>query len=130
MKQPILYIEDDQWLADSYLMTLRSRGHEVTQLSTAHEAMEWIAKTIPSLIIADVMLGDHNTFTLFHELQSYPDTAAVPIIICTSLDTHQLSNADLMSYGIVEVLDKATLTPDKLLLVVESQLGELGKAER
>lgn len=126
MKQPILLIEDDQWLADSYLTMLRSRGHEVTQLSTAHEAMSWIDKNSPALIIADVLLGDHNTFTLFHELQSYPDTAAIPIIICTTLGKDSLIGADLASYGIVDVLDKATLTPDKLLLTVESHLAEVG----
>lgn len=130
MKQPILLIEDDQWLADSYLATLRSRGHEVTQFSTATEAMEWIAKTIPALIIADVMLGDHNSFTLFHELQSYADTAAIPVIVCTSLATQELTKVNLRSYGIVEVLDKAMLTPDKLLLSVESHLPEQGAVER
>lgn len=130
MNQPILLIEDDQWLADSYLATLRSRGHEVTQFSTAHEAMEWIAKTVPALIVADVMLGDHNSFTLFHELQSYADTATIPVIVCTSLATQELSKVNLQSYGIVEVLDKATLTPDKLLLSVESHLPELGAVER
>ncbi len=119
MKAPILLIEDDQWLADSYLVVLRAQGHEVTQLSTAHEAMEWMKTTIPSLIIADVLLGDHNSFTLFHELQSYPDTAEIPIIVCTTLDKEQFSGAKLSSYGIVEVLDKTTLTPDQLLLAIE-----------
>ena len=99
MKQPILLIEDDQWLADSLMATHVSRGHEVTQLATAHEAMDWINKNMPALIVADVLLGDHNTFTLFHELQSYPDTASIPIIICTSLDTRQLEQADMKSYG-------------------------------
>lgn len=123
-------IEDDQWLADSYLMMLRARGHDITQLSTAHEAMEWIAKQIPALIIADVLLGDHNTFTLFHELQSYSDTAKIPVIICTSLGSHKLSKADLTSYGIVDVLDKTTLTPDRLLVTVESHLPSLQRVER
>ena len=130
MKQPLLLIEDDQWLADSMLASLRSRGHDVAQLSTAHEAMAWINKHTPSLIIADVLLGDHNTFTLFHELQSYPDTAAIPIIICTSLDPRELAQADMKKYGVIEVLEKTTLTPDRLLLAVESHLPETGGVER
>lgn len=122
MKSPILLIEDDQWLADSYLVVLRAQGHEVTQLSTAHEAMEWMKTQIPALIIADVLLGDHNSFTLFHELQSYPDTASIPVIVCTTLGKGQFSGAQLSSYGIVEVLDKTTLTPDQLLLAIETHL--------
>lgn len=130
MKQPILLIEDDQWLADSYLAVLRSRGHEVTQLSTAHEAMAWIDKNAPVLIVADVLLGDHNTFTLFHEMQSYPDTARIPIILCTTLGKERLSRADLVSYGVVDVLDKSSLTPDHLLLSVETHLPEARGLER
>lgn len=124
MKQNVLLIEDDQWLADSMLTTLRSRGHNVTQLSTAHEAMSWINDHSPSLIIADVLLGEHNTFTLFHELQSYPDTAAIPVIVCTSLDTKEFKQANMINYGVVEVLDKTSLTPERLLLCVESHLPE------
>lgn len=124
MKRPILLIEDDQWLADSFLAALHSRGHDVTQLSTANEAMVWIDKNRPELIIADILLSDHNTFTLFHELQSYQDTAGIPIIICTSLSTEKLSKADLKSYGIVEVLDKVSLTPEQLLLAVETHIPE------
>lgn len=124
MKFPILLIEDDQWLADSFLTVLRSRGHEVTHLSTAHEAMRWIDKQKPTLIIADVLLGDHNTFTLFHELQSYPDTAAIPVIILTALGKDRFDAADLSSYGVVEALDKVTITPDQLLLSVEIHLPE------
>lgn len=122
MRPSILLIEDDQWLADSFLAALRSRGHEVTHLSTAHEAMSWIDKHAPGLIVADVLLGDHNTFTLFHELQSYSDTAGIPVIICTGLGQHPFNKTDLKSYGIVEVLDKATVTPDQLLLSVETHL--------
>ncbi len=127
---PIVLIEDDQWLADSLLVTLSSRGHDVTQFSTAQEAMEWINANNPVLIIADILLGDHTTLTLFHELQSYPDTAAIPVIVCTSLGTHSLSKADLKSYGIVEVLDKTTMTPDQLLLLVETHLPEERGTER
>ncbi|MEO5498954.1 MAG: response regulator [Candidatus Saccharimonadales bacterium] len=123
MKSPILLIEDDQWLADSYLAVLRAQGHDVTQLSTAYEAMEWMKNTAPALIIADVLLGDHNSFTLFHELQSYPDTANIPVIVCTTLDKEQFSGAQLSSYGIVEVLDKTTMTPDQLLLAVETHVS-------
>lgn len=130
MNRPILLIEDDKWLADTLLSALSARGHEVTHFSTAHEAMGWIDTNHPALVIADIMLGDHTTFTLFHELQSYPDTSSIPIIITTALDKHHLEGVDHKSYGIVEVLDKATLTPDQLLVSVETHLPEERGVER
>ena len=130
MKQPIVLIEDDKWLADSLVSSLNSHGHDVTQFTSAHEAMAWIDQNHPALIIADVLLGDHNTFTLFHELQSYPDTASIPIIVCTSLDRNHLAAIDRQSYGIVDILDKTTLTPDQLLVTVETHLPEERGLER
>ncbi|HEX8390271.1 MAG TPA: response regulator [Candidatus Saccharimonadales bacterium] len=122
MKRPILLIEDDQWLADSYLTVLRSRGHDVTQLSSAFEAMPWIDKYRPALIIADLLLGDHTTLTLLHELQSHTDLAGIPVVVVSQIDQRELDPTDLAHYGVVESLDKATLTPDRLLMTIEGYL--------
>lgn len=124
MKTPIVLIEDDQWLADSYGMILTARGYEVTHFATAHQAMGWIDKHQVSLIIADILLGESNTLTLLHELQSYADTAQIPIVVCTNVGSEQFEGVDLASYGIVELLDKATVTPDRLVLSVEAHLPE------
>ena len=124
MKTPLLLIEDDQWLADSYMLILTARGYEVTHFSTAHEAMRWIDAHPVSLIIADILLGEGNTLTLLHELQSYADTAQIPVVVCTNVGPEQFEGVDLASYGVVALLDKATVTPDKLLLCVESHLPE------
>lgn len=120
----VLLIEDDQWLADSYQVMLRSQGIEVKQVSTGHEAMQLIDKEPPSVIVADVLLGDHTSITLFHELQSYEDTREIPVILCTTLAQVNFSNSKLGAYGIVDVLDKATLTPEQLLLAVSPHVAE------
>lgn len=120
----VLLIEDDQWLADSYQVMLRAQGINVRQVSTGHEAMQLIEKETPAVVVADVLLGDHTSITLFHELQSYEDTRVIPIILCTTLAQTKFSDAQLKSYGIVAVLDKATLTPEQLLLAVSSYVEE------
>jgi DNA-binding response OmpR family regulator len=126
----ILLIEDDQWLADSYAAMLSAAGFKTQTVTSAHVAMKLIDKQMPALIVADVMLGDHNTFTLFHELQSYEDTASIPVILCTGVDTQQLSSSDMKSYGIVQVFSKATLTPDQLVMAVQEHIDRDGKVTR
>lgn len=121
----VLLIEDDQWLADSYQVMLRAQGISVRQVSTGHEAMQLIEQDTPSVIVADVLLGDHTSITLFHELQSYEDTRVIPIILCTTLAQTKFSSAQLKSYGIVEVLDKATLTPEQLTVAVSPFVEDL-----
>lgn len=120
----ILLIEDDQWLADSYQVMLRAQGIEVRQVSTGHEAMKLIEQAPPAVIVADVLLGDHTSITLFHELQSYEDTRTIPIILCTTLAQTKFSQAQLKSYGIRAVLDKSTLTPERLSMAVSPYLED------
>ncbi len=118
MNPYILLIEDDQWLADSYLATMSAQGLSVRQVSTGREAMQLIEERPPAVIVADVLLGDHTSFSLFHELQSYEDTRQIPVILCTTLGQTKFKNSELKAYGVQEVFDKATLTPDQLLVAV------------
>lgn len=120
----VLLIEDDQWLADSYQVMLKAQGFTVKQVSTGHEAMQLIEKDPPAVIVADVLLGDHTSITLFHELQSYEDTREIPIILCTTLGQTKFNEAELKTYGIQAVLDKATLTPEQLATAIAPYIDE------
>lgn len=117
----VLLIEDDMWLADSYSDVIGARGMKCTTVATAEEAMTVIDTVAPDVIVADIMLGDHTVVGLLHELQSYDDTQKIPVIICSSL-AKSASNmqAQLHEYGVVEILDKATVTPDSLAVTVEA----------
>jgi hypothetical protein len=65
------------------------------------------------------MLEGHTIFALLQELQSYDDTRHIPVILCSALDHDVLSQTRLHEYGVVRVLDKATLTPDSLDLAIK-----------
>jgi len=116
----ILLIEDDRWLADSYMDVLDE--YDVDTAVDGHVAMDLIDVNDYELIIADVMLERGLVFDLLHELQSYDDTSAIPVILCTSL-AQRITLKDVKQYGVIAVLDKATLTPKILREAVES-VGE------
>ncbi|MNT81546.1 hypothetical protein D3C72_2211510 [compost metagenome] len=67
----------------------------------------------------DVLLTGTTAFTLLHELQSYTDTAMVPIVLCTNMAA-ELELEELESYGVRRILDKATMQPDDLIAAVRS----------
>jgi DNA-binding response OmpR family regulator len=115
----VLLIEDDHWLADSYRQILAANGFTCEVVDEAHLAMRAIDDSMPDVIVADVVLGDHTVVPLLHELQTYEDTRSVPIILCTAINigADDLTK-QLHSYGVVAVLDKATLTPETLLNTV------------
>lgn len=119
----LLLIEDDAWLADSYAHILSDAGYEVQTVKDGYEAIRLIESAPPDGIVADVLLEGHTIINLLHELQSYDDTAVVPIILCSGLAHPSMELERLHHYGVRAVLDKATVTPEKLIETVEEALA-------
>jgi CheY-like chemotaxis protein len=117
----ILIVEDDNWLSEQFARVLENAGYVATTVSNALSAIEKIDDIRPSAVIMDVLLTGSTAFALLHELQSYGDTGAIPIILCTNLAS-ELKLDDLRSYGIKRILDKTTMIPDDLVVSVRSVL--------
>jgi DNA-binding response OmpR family regulator len=114
----IVLIEDDAWLAESYARILKREGYRLITTQYPEEAIHLVGPEAPNLIIADVMLEANTVLPLLHELQTYDDTRVIPVILCTALTHHSLQAEKLHTYGVVAVLNKATLTPESMLLAV------------
>lgn len=121
MSHTVLIIEDDQWLAQHIQSVLEKAEYRAVISLHALDAMIAVDEVKPDCIILDMLLPVTTGFTLLHELQSYADTAKVPIIICSSL-TPDLKKSDLEQYGVKRLLDKTTMTPDDILAAVRSVL--------
>ncbi|MFZ1458284.1 MAG: response regulator [Candidatus Saccharimonadales bacterium] len=120
MKPKLLLIEDDRWLADSYMHVLEE--YDIDSAVSGQDAMDLIDVNDYDLIIADVMLERGLVIDLLHELQSYDDTAQLPIVLCTTL-AQRINLEDVRAYGAVAVLDKTTLTPKLLREAVEYNIA-------
>ena len=120
MKPKLLLIEDDRWLADSYMHVLEE--YDIDSAVSGQDAMDLIDVNDYDLIIADVMLERGLVIDLLHELQSYDDTAQLPIVLCTTL-AQRIKLEDVRAYGAVAVLDKTTLTPKLLREAVEYNIA-------
>ncbi len=122
MKPHLLLIEDDRWLADSYIHVL-DEEFDIDSAVNGQDAMDLIDVNDYDVVIADVMLERGLVIDLLHELQAYDDTARLPIILCTTL-AQQITLDDVKAYGVVAVLDKTTLTPKLLREAVEDSLAD------
>ncbi len=117
----VLIVEDDKWLAQQQSLMLSRAGYLVTHVVGADEAIAAIDDLVPDVIVLDVLLPGTTAFSLMHELQSYGDTGAIPIILSTNLAA-DLSLDDLAPYGVRRLLDKTTMLPDDLLAAVRGVL--------
>ncbi|NCO10359.1 response regulator [Candidatus Saccharibacteria bacterium] len=114
----VLLVEDNTWLAELEAGILKRAGYDVMVAHHAPAAIQLVDKTRPDVIILDVLLGGSTAFALLHELQSYGDTGVIPVVLCTNM-AEQLSADKLVSYGVVRVVDKATMHPDDLIAAVK-----------
>lgn len=117
----VLVVEDDQWLAEQQVRTLKSAGFQAGHVGHALAAMDLIDAKKPAVIILDVLLVGPNAFTLLHELRSHPDLAVIPIILCTN-SADVIIIEDVSAYGVYQVLDKAVMLPADLVASVRKVL--------
>lgn len=112
----VLIVDDDRWLAELFTDRLTAAGYEVATAHDALQAIDAVDTTLPDVIILDFMLPAANAMTLLHELQTYEETATIPIIVCSAM---QGIPADaLRQYGVRTVLDKSIVLPEDLVVAV------------
>lgn len=117
----VLLVEDDPWLAELESATLTNEGFVVQVVGHGYAAIDAINTDVPDVIVLDVLLAGATAFSLMNELQSYGDTAGVPIILCTNV-AEQFDASKLSAYGVVRMLDKTTMHPDDLVVAVRAAL--------
>ena len=121
----VLIVEDDAWLANNHLTIMTVSGYEAQAVSSSEAAIARIDDKAPDVIVLDVMLEGGTAFALMHELQSYEDTARIPVILCSNIPGELLDHKALDRYGVRIVLDKSTMRPYDLLSAVEQvKFGE------
>ena len=120
-KHTILIVEDDDWLAEQYGRVLSEAGYMVEFAPHALAAMDAVDTVRPDVILLDLLLAGPNAFTLLHELQSHTDLASIPVIMCTN-SADQIAAEDLAAYGVLQVLDKATVLPHEIVAAVKKAL--------
>lgn len=113
----VLIIEDDEWLAELFRTTLEKQQFDVTVAHNALEGMAAIGEQLPAVIILDFFMPGPNAMVLLHELQSYSDTAKVPVVLCTN-SASDISAPSVEPYGVKVVLDKTLMEPDDIVAAV------------
>ena len=63
---------------------LRQSGYVVMSAASGNEALDKAISLKPDVVITDVVMPGMSGFELCRSLKKHPDTAAIPIILCTS----------------------------------------------
>ena len=121
-KPVVIIVDDDTWLAEHNVETLNNAGFSAHSTGHALSAIDLIDELKPDALILDILLPGTTGFALLHELQSYRDTAALPVIICSGV-ADDMNLDELKPYGVKRILDKTTMRPDDIVAAVRSVLS-------
>ena len=84
---PILLVEDEAHLRDLYRDELEDAGFTVWPVSSGREAIDWIKKERPQLIVLDIMLPDISGLQVLQEIKTFDKT--IPIIINSAFSVYK-----------------------------------------
>ncbi len=80
----ILVVDDERGFCDVVSVILESQGYEVHMAHHANDAFGLLDKTIPGLILTDMMMPEVDGVTLIKRLQETPAWADIPVIVVSA----------------------------------------------
>jgi DNA-binding response OmpR family regulator len=81
----ILLVEDDDALANVYLIRLQAEDFDVLRVSNGEEALATALKYHPDLVLLDVMMPKVSGFDVLDILRNTPETSNVKVVMLTAL---------------------------------------------
>lgn len=81
----ILFVEDDDALANVYLARLQAEGFDVRRVANGEDALATALKYHPDLVLLDVMMPKVSGFDVLDILRNTPETANLKVTMLTAL---------------------------------------------
>lgn len=81
----ILLVEDDDALANVYLMRLQAEGFDTRRVANGEDALANALSYKPDLVLLDVMMPKVSGFDVLDILRNTPETANLKVIMLTAL---------------------------------------------
>ena len=110
----VLVIDDDRSATDLIQVILENEGYRVTKAFRGKEGVEVAAREHPDLIILDLIMPEMSGFNVAYQLKHIPATRSIPIIILTSMEVDEDTQAQLESY-VSGLMSKSSFTKRDLL---------------
>jgi adenylate cyclase len=85
----ILIVDDTPQNVKLFADLLSVKGYLVCTAANGEEGLAQVAKEKPDLVLLDVMMPGISGYEVCKRLRANPETALLPVVMCTSLDPNQ-----------------------------------------
>ena len=117
----IVVADDDRMFRKAAETTLLRQGYAVTTASDGEEALQLIRSERPDIIVLDLIMPKLQGFDVLQVLRQDSITAAIPVIVLSSL-TQEQDKQEALDLGAVAYFNKATCSLGELVKQVEATL--------
>lgn len=116
----ILIVEDDRFIGEMYVRSLKREGYDVDWVVTGTEGYAAATTKTYDLILLDIMLPEEQGTDVLSRLRGTEDKIPKSrIIILTNFDQDEQSRTAMESKADAYLI-KADITPRKLIEIVQS----------
>ena len=119
----IVVADDDRMFRKAAETTLRRQGYAVTTASDGEEALQLIRAEQPDIIVLDLIMPKLQGFDVLQVLKQDSLTAAIPVIVLSSL-TQEQDKQEALDLGAVAYFNKSTFSLGELVKQVETTLSK------
>ncbi|SRR5258706_6166330 len=120
----LLIVEDDSDIRKLLDTTLTFKGYRVITAHNGREALEFVQKERPVIVIADIMMPQLDGFGLAHRLRLNPETRSVPVVFITATYVAPEDKEFALNIGATRFIQKP-VDLEKFLITIAEVL-ELG----
>jgi DNA-binding response OmpR family regulator len=118
----ILLVEDDDAIANVYLMRLQAEGFDVRRVGNGEDALAAALSYKPDLVLLDVMMPKVSGFDVLDILRNTPETANLKIIMLTAL-SQDSDKERAESLGVDDYLVKSQVVIADVIERIKHHLG-------
>jgi DNA-binding response OmpR family regulator len=110
MPKKICIVEDDLHLLENYVTELEILKYKVVTVSDGGNALSFIKKEEPDLVLLDIMLPNKNGIDILEELRDDKKFQDLPVVMLTNYGDEENIRRSL-DLGAMDYLKKYNVTP-------------------
>jgi DNA-binding response OmpR family regulator len=84
---PIMVVEDEQHLLDLYTDELTDAGFQVRSVTSGRDAIDWVKKERPQVVVLDIKLGDMEGLKVLEEIKDFD--RSIPVILNSAYSVYK-----------------------------------------
>lgn len=117
----VLVIEPNRVLASHYATALQKNAHTAVWRSCGQSAINAAERARPDAILLELQLPAHSGLEFLHELRSYPEWQAIPVILLTLVPAAALEaeKSALEQLGVMDYLYKPKTKLEHVIKAVD-----------